>query len=333
MFGLEGNDVDLFDFLKTCEQEKVYEEEEATTLATEERGVEEESEEKALVVDVSLLDNLFLLSGENNNNNESASRDDASLMSPHPTTTARRTPKTSSPTSKPQTKKRERGGRRASSLSNEDSSLEANNTINRVVVESIQEENEDDEDEEEAKKRRRLEKNRASAQLSRERKRDQLEKLEQQVKELQQDNCSLAYTLSVYHAELQRLTAKLEEKESSEQKHVQVQQPVRVQQPTNPQLCGISAEDKPAELKSIMPSILPLVAISTLLQLVSLCIGAQLCKRTADAMDRVRERCHNRNGQQSPPAISSAAPDAASKAHCTDGSAAVSSIDAAAVCG
>lgn len=62
----------------------------------------------------------------------------------------------------------------------------------------------------EAKRQRRLEKNRASAALSRERKRWQAERLQQQVAKLENDNRSLAFTLSVYAQEITRLRQALD---------------------------------------------------------------------------------------------------------------------------
>jgi len=64
------------------------------------------------------------------------------------------------------------------------------------------------------KKRRRLERNRESARLSRERRREQVDRLEDTVRQLTSDNTSLAYTVTAYHVELRRLTALLQAKDA-----------------------------------------------------------------------------------------------------------------------
>jgi len=145
------------------------------------------------------------------------------------------------------------------------------------------------------KKRRRLERNRESARLSRERRREQVDRLEDTVKQLTSDNTSLAYTVTAYHAELRRLTALLQAKDAGTEvsgkattvvcpslplpesvmnkalgggrpertetdKRLDQQQ--QQQRRTMPQR-DIRVKGEPAELTEL-PSILPLMAVFTL---------------------------------------------------------------------
>ena len=181
-------------------------------------------------------------------------------------------------------------------------------------------EEEAEEDPADVKKRRRLEKNRASAQLSRERRRGQLERLQAQVAQLQQDNCSLAYTLSVYHSELQRMHVQLAEATgrappamaalptppslpasvtSAETATGSTEHPTATttvttttetttEIPSPTQARGAAGADEPAALTSNMPSICLAVAISTFLQLASCYLGASLCFSSAEAWRRAQ---------------------------------------------
>jgi len=159
-----------------------------------------------------------------------------------------------------------------------------------------------EEDEEAAKKRRRLEKNRQSAQLSRERKRNQIDRLQAQVQQLQHDNCSLAYTLSVYHAELQRMHEQLAKVTGGEPpRALPMAAPVPNADVSNTKGDGNDnddddttthkrehpGKDKPAVLTE-MPSIFLVVAISTLLQAASCYLAGSLCLNSVEAVGHVR---------------------------------------------
>lgn len=154
---------------------------------------------------------------------------------------------------------------------------------------------EEEDDEEAVKRRRRLEKNRQSAQLSRERKRNQVDRLQAQVAQLKHDNMSLAYTLSVYHAEMQRMQEQLSKLTDDRTRALPAAASTadgptadqHTDQPTTTHVRGHKEEDKPA-VQEKMPSLLLLVAISTLLQAASCYLAGSLCLNTREALDRVR---------------------------------------------